>query len=333
MNNMLPRPRFWADAALQIRYHRGFLGETIIYFLLTFLAYLGQSFIIAIPVSGWLLQSESESMMEALSAGESIQSLILRYMEQMPDWMTVVSLAAGGAMGVAAVVYCVKFQKRKLSSMGLGGKHRGLEFLGGLIAGAALLCGAVGLGVAAGGYRFVSASPDFGRLGLLALTLLACVIYGASLELLTRGCYAPTIGARAPVGFALAASTLASALMQTGGSLFSLLVANHLLLGLLLGILVLKRGNLWAACALHSAWIFAESFLFDVAPAGAHGGIRLFEVDADVYRPLVSGGEYGPANSICATVVLLAAVAAVLASKARDPLPSEPEPAAAEPRL
>jgi membrane protease YdiL (CAAX protease family) len=333
MNKMLPRPRFWADAALQIRNPRPFFSEMLVYLVLTFLAYLGQSIIIAIPVSGWLLQSESESMMEALSAGESIQSLILRYMEQMPDWMVPVSLAAGGTMGVVAVVYCLKFQKRNLVSMGLGGKRRGLEFLAGLILGAVLLCAAVGLGVAAGGYRFVSASPDFGRLGLLALTFLACLIYGASLELLTRGYFAPSLGSRAPVGFALTVSTLAAAFMQAGGSLFSLTAANHVLLGLVLGILVLKRGNLWCACALHSAWVFAESFLFDVAPAEAHGSLRLFEVDADQYRPLISGGEYGPANSICTTVVLLAAVAVVLALKAKDPLPPEPEPAAAEPRL
>ena len=88
---------------------------------------------------------------------------------------------------------------------------------------------------------------------------------------------------------------------------------NSLLLALLLGIWVLKRGNLWGACAIHAAWIFVGSFLFGFAPAGEHAGIRLLDMDTDAFRPLLTGGDFGPEASICATVVLLAALALLLA--------------------
>ena len=325
MNKMLPMPRFWAEAAGQIRIRRTLFGEFLIYLLLGLLSIFGQSLVIAIPTTGWMMEVGEDSMLEALNAGESIQSLIFKLMEDLPDWMTAVTLVGGGVMGVLAVIYCLKFQKRSLSSMDLCGKHKLMECLLGFVLGLALVGAVLGLGVAAGGFRLASSAPDLSRLGLLALVLLGCLIYGASLELLTRGYFAPTIGSRAPVAFALVISTLASALLQAGGSLFSLSVANHLLLGLLLGIWVIKRGNIWGACAMHAAWIFAENFLFDIAPVGSHGTIRVFEVDADLFRPLISGGEYGAANSICTTVVLLAAVAAVLALKAKDAVPVRTE--------
>lgn len=328
MNEMLPRPRFWVEAAGQIQTRRSLFGELLIYYLLTFLGYVGQALLISIPVTGWLMQTESDSILGALESGQSIQSVLLGLMDGLPDWVTVVSLVGGVAMGVAAIVYCKKFQKRSLSSMGLRKKGWAAELLLGFVLGTALVAAVIALGSAVGGYRLVSATPATDGLGLLLLTLLGCLLYGASLELLTRGYFAPSVGKRAPVLFALLVSTLVSALMQAGGALFSLPVANHLLLGLLLGVWVLKRGNLWGACAIHSAWLFAENFLFDVAPAGEHGGIRLFEVDADAFRTLLSGGAYGIANSICTTIVLLAAVAAVLPLRAKDPAPLEPETAA-----
>lgn len=325
MNNMLPRPQFWAEAGVQIATRRSLFGELLIYFLLTMIGYLGQAMIISIPVSGWLLETQSEAMMEELAAGQSLQGLILQYMEDLPDWVTVLSLLGSAVMGGAAVVYCLKFQKRKLSSMGLRKGNWPVELLLGLILGTVLVGAVIALGTAVGGYRLASSAPAAKELGMLLLCLLGCAVYGASLELLTRGYFAPTIGGRAPVAFALFLSTFASALMQAGGELFSLPAANYMLLGLLLGIWVLKRGDLWGACAMHAAWLFAENFLFDVAPAGEHGGIRLFEVDADSFRPLLSGGAYGISNSICTTIVLLAAVAAVLALRSRDPAPLEPE--------
>lgn len=330
MNNMLPRPRFWAEAAVQIQTRRSLFAELLIYLLLTLIGYLGQALIISVPVSGWLLQTQSDAMLEELEAGQSLQRLILSFMEDLPEWVTVVSLFGGVAMGAATVFYCLKFQKRKLSSMGLRRKGWALELVLGLILGTALVCAVIGLGAAVGGFRLTSSTPSTENLGLVLLSFLGCIVSGASLELLTRGYFAPTVGARAPVAVALFYSTFASVLMQAGGSLFSLPVANHLLFGVFLGVLVLKRGNLWSACAIHSAWLFAENFLFNVAPAGKHGGIRLFEVDADTFRPVLSGGAYGISNSICTTIVLLAAVAVILALPAKDPAPIEPEQTAEE---
>ena len=150
------------------------------------------------------------------------------------------------------------------------------------------------------------------------------MLQGASLELLIRGYYTPSLGGRYPVGLTLLLSTLAPVMLQSGGSLFSLSAVNALLLGLLLGIWCLKRGNLWSACALRGAWLFASGWLFDFAPAGKHTGVRLLDVDVDLFRPSLSGGAYGPQAGLCVTVVLLAGLMLVLALKPLDPAPQAP---------
>lgn len=326
MNNMFPRPRFWAEAAERIKPRRPVFSELLRYLLLSMIALLAQSVLISIPMSFWLLKNKGDELMAAFEAGELPQSLLLNLMKQMPDWLTVISLLSSAVIGVAAVFYCLKIQKRTLSSMGLCGKHRLAEGALGFVLGLALTAAALALGFAAGGYRLACSRPSGETLGLLLLALLGCAVYGASLELLTRGCLAPTLGAGLPVAAALVISTLASLMMQSGGELFSLATANELLLGLLLGIWVVKRGNLWSACGFHAAWLFAQSFLADVAPVDAHGSIHLFCVDADLYRPAVSGGELGPMGSIGVTIVLLLAVAAALALRPKDPAPPAREP-------
>ena len=321
MNNLLPRPRFWADAAEQCKTRRSLLGELLILLLLYVISYMIQSLLLAGPVTVWALGTQGETMLAAFSAGDSVETVMLRLLEAMPDWMAVAALFSTAAMGVAAVIYCTRFQKRSLASMGLGRRGAAGESVLGLGAGLALFGAVLALGAATGGYR-LAAAPDLGQLLLVVLALLGCAVRGASVCLLVQGYFAPTVGARAPALFTLFISALFPAMLQAGGTLLSMTAVNALLLGLLLGVWTLKRGSLWGACGLCAAWTFAGSFLFDVAPAGAHGSIRVWEVEADALRPLLSGGVYGPMESICTTVVLLAALALSLALPAKDPAPT-----------
>lgn len=324
MNNMLPRPGFWARTAEECKTRFSMLGELLILMLLYVVSSLVSSLLLSIPMSAWLLGTQGSALLEALLEEGGTQSLLLRMMEQMPDWMSLAALFAAGAMGVAALFYCRKFQKRSLASLGLGKGGAG-EYLLGFLAGLVLMGGTTAVGALAGGFSLAAGGPDGSRLGLCALALLGCMVRGASLELLFRGYFAPIVGVRYPTAFALLLSCFASAMLQSGGTVLSMTGLNALLLSLLLGIWVLKRGSLWGACAIQAAWSFGFSFLFDFAPAGEHGSIRLLDVDADTFRPLLTGGEYGPQASICATVVLLAGLALVLGMKGKENFP-RPEP-------
>ncbi len=321
MNQMLPRPLFWAEAAAQKKNRAALPGEVLAFLLIYFIAAVAQSLILSIPMSVWILSDKSGELLTGLQAGTSPQELVLRLMEQMPDWISLAALFGTGTMGLAAVIYCRRIQKRSLSSMGLRGKGAVGECLLGLVLGLLLFGAALALGSLSGGFRLASKTPVEGQLGLCLLALLGCLVDGASRELLIRGSFAPSVGFTTRVITALLLSSIVPAMLQSSGTLLSMTGLNNLLLSLLLGIWVIKRGNIWSACSLHAAWIFAGGFLFGFAPAGQHAGVRLLDVDLDLYRPLLSGGIAGPQASICVTVVLLAALGVVLALPAKEPAP------------
>lgn len=329
MNQMLPRPRFWAEAAAQLRTRFSMLGETMILTLLYLIATTASAVALALPITLWIALTQSDAILEGLSAGNSTQALVTDLLENMPDWMLLVSLfATAASVGFVALFYCKKFQKRDLASMGLRRKCAVGEYLLGFLVGLLLIGGVTAIGAAAGGFRFGAWNLTPGRLALALAALLGSAAQGAALELLFRGYYGPSLGARYPILPAFLLSALFPAVLQAGAYLFTMSVLNSLLLGLLLGLWVLKRGNLWGACAIQGAWTFVGLFLLDFAPADMHGTLGLLNVDADVYRPLLSGGEAGFDASICATVILLAAIIAVLPLRAKDPAAEQVEPAA-----
>lgn len=320
--SLLSRPGFWAETRLQLRTRYSLLGEFLILLLLYFISSLLQGVLMAVPMTVWTLQSGQEQILSALQTGKSMETLIYELMESMPDWVFLAALFAYGALGAVVLVYVRRFQGRGWSSLGL--RRPGIPgcLALGLGLGLLLFSGVLGLGVAAGGYRLLPESFQGSQLLPVLCALAGCLVRGAAMELLLRGYFAPTLGARYPAALALGLSTLGSVMLQSG-SLLSMDSVNTLLLSLLLGIWVMKRGELWSACALHGAWTFAQSFLLSFAPAGEHVGIYLLAVDADPYRAALTGGALGPQASICATVVLLAAIGAALALKPRDPAPEE----------
>lgn len=325
MNQMVPRPQFWAETADQMKTHFSVLGELLIFFLLFVISLLGQLVILTIPMTAmtaWMMGTQGNSVMEAVT----MERVARENMARMPDWMSLMQLFASASMGVTAVVYSRAFQKRSFAAMGLRGRAPVLEYLAGFAVGLVLFAAVVALGAAAGGFRLLAGAPSERQWALCLIALLGCVVHGAALELLIRGCFAPSLGARYPVVFALLLSSITPPMLRAGENLFSMTTLNSLLLGLFLGIWVIKRGRLWGACAIHAAWTFAGSFLFGLTGEREYGGIRLLHMVSDVYRPLLTGGDRGAQASICVTVVLLAAIAGVLAIRAKDPaLPRKPE--------
>ena len=59
MNQMLPRPRFWAEAAGQIRTRFTMLGETMLLMLLYFIGTMGSAAVLAVPMTLWAMGTQS----------------------------------------------------------------------------------------------------------------------------------------------------------------------------------------------------------------------------------------------------------------------------------
>ena len=316
---LLPRPRFWVRAAEEKKVRTTLAGDMIRLMIVFLIATVLESLLMSLPITFWVMTQDHITL--GGFGFSSIEKMIAEMMKDLPPWMEVAILFAAAAYGIAAIFYCRKFEKRSFGSMGLGRKSALPETFGGLAAGLLLFAALTAIGSAAGGFRISPFALDQGQLPLLILALLGCAAAGGARELLFRGYFAPSIGAGLPVTFALVVSTFASLLASGSGNGFVPYV-NLILLNLLFGVLVIKRGNLWAAIGLHTGWLYAGNFLFGF-DLPADDRLCLFRVESAGYRKLLTGGSAGPEGSLCATLVLLAALAAVYALRARDPAPRQ----------
>lgn len=311
-NPLLKRPAFWALAAEEKRTRMSLLGECLRFALVYLVGTLLQSLLVSIPMTAVALREFRSGVFDEAIRSGSLQDMVLKMADQLPDWITIVILFCSATLGAAAIFHCRRKERRSLKSMGL--IRRGLlpELLAGLAAGLVFFAVVVLLGKQVGAYTVSRIFPAQREALLLALALLACLVSGAARELLLRGYFAPTLNATLPVVPVLLISTAASLFLFGGAEMSALTVCNTVLMNLTLCILTIKRGSLWAAIGLHGGWLFCLNFFFGFQIAESDR-LGLFRVVSAEYRTLLTGGVNGPESSICATVVWIVVLAAVLA--------------------
>ena len=243
------------------------------------------------------------------------------------------SLFAPEGAGVLCVVIATwamaKFEQRPVSVYGFT-PHRSVRyFLSGLAWGVALLSllvatlHATGLLVFDARLLFGGSALRYGLTwlaGFLLVGLLEELLLRGYLQFtLTRGLSSIYRGLFGPshangLGFWTAAIILSAVFglghsSNPGESPLGLVAAC--LVGLVFCLSLWRTGSLWWAIGFHTAWDWAESFLYGVADSGLMVKGHLFATHA-VGRPLLSGGLTGPEGSLYFLPVVLAGVAVVL---------------------
>ena len=291
--------------------------KTVGIFVLVFIiAQLFTSFLVSIPTviylfaSGDVLEISNAYISGLISEDEYVNSMAL-LTENLPIWLTLVSLFLYVGIIVVAVYYCVKKEKRTLASMGIRRGNIALEYLFGALIGAIMLslsllipylCGLVSFEVNPEGFSLV-----------LVLFFLAFVVQGASEEILVRGYFMVSLARDTKVSVAVAISSCAFALLHLGNAgLSPIALINIALMGAFLGIYVFKRGNLWGACAIHTAWNFVQGNIFGIKVSGMGNLPSLLKMVSKSDLTLLTGGEFGIEGSLCSTLVILIFIVLVL---------------------
>jgi len=103
--------------------------------------------------------------------------------------------------------------------------------------------------------------------------------------------------------------------------------------GLVFSYALWRTGSLWWAIGFHTAWDWAQSFLFGVPDSGALSAGRLFQTHP-TGNPLYSGGPAGPEGSLYVLpTMLLAALLIRLTTRPGPQPPLEPDPHPPDPHL
>lgn len=176
--------------------------------------------------------------------------------------------------------------------------------------GVGLFAAAVGI-CAAGGALRVEPEQNF-AVGRWLLFLVGFLLQGASEEILCRGYLMGALLRGRNPWVAVTVNSAAFALLHLfNPGVSPLAICNTFLFGVLMSLIVLRRGNLWGACALHSLWNFAQGNLFGICVSGLSAGPSPFRSFLSPDMPLWNGSQYGLEASLPVTLCLLLAVEAV----------------------
>ncbi|WP_160672844.1 CPBP family intramembrane glutamic endopeptidase [Clostridium sp. C8-1-8] len=205
------------------------------------------------------------------------------------------------------------YEKRKPVSLGFYKKNAAPNYIQGFLIGLLLMSiEAIILSITNNAYISKGDVSSYGLLSLI-IVVISWIVQGASEEILIRGFALQAISARYNTIVGVLVSSIIFALLHMLNPGVSLLaIINLILFGILAALLALYTENLWASCALHSAWNFAEGnvYGFLVSGTNAYGGSFLYVQ----YKTnnLINGGLFGPEGGLADTLISAIAIIVLL---------------------
>ena len=217
------------------------------------------------------------------------------------------------AAGIAVILFfAFKMEKRTPFSLGFSKKNALPLYAVGFLAGILLIAASVGIATVNGS---VSLAPA-GEVSVIwiLLFLLGFVVQGAFEEILLRGVFFPSLLRHfsSPLIPCIVSAAFFSAMHGANPGVSPIAFLNIFLFGALLSVLMLRTGSIIPCLALHSAWNFAEGCIFGSAVSGLPALPSILVSTLDPNKSLTSGGSFGPEGGVAVTLVLVAALAAVI---------------------
>ena len=222
-------------------------------------------------------------------------------------WIMLISLLATAATTLACFIYCLKIEGRSFASMGFRKQGWLWRYVKGYIIGTVmlLLCAAV---------LWMTGDLDFAFAEKISVFYILAffvgfVIQGMSEEVLVRGYFMVSLCNRCHTAAAVAISSVAFSLLHLlnpGINLLALL--NIALFGVFMAVYILRTDDLIGACAIHSAWNFAQGNLVGISVSG-NAQLPTVAVMTPVgENALFHGGDFGLEGGLVVTVLLIIAV-------------------------
>ena len=286
--------------------HRGIV-EVLIFLLVFFIAQSLLSIPVGIAGVVWVFGSDDfAQIIEDFAVTGDVEAYTESAMELltsgMPEWVMLVQLFSTALMTATAILFCRWIEKRSAASMGLRKPHAVREYLVGTVFGIALISACVGLCAAFGA---LTLTPVKFSIVVWLLYLMGFFIQGMSEEVLCRGYLMVSLSRRGSMVAAVLTNSLVFALLHLANPGFGILpLINITLFGILLSIYVLRRGNLWGACAIHSLWNFFQGNIFGISVSGTGTGASPLSATMTEGMELLNGGSFGIEGGLVVTLVL-----------------------------
>ena len=316
-NVRINRTKMLDEAAIDHRPSH-FIHTFLIFLLVYGIASLASEVIVSIPTAFYLFTSDAFwGFIRDYIAGEvtledpAFSALIANA----PWWVTLFMIASSGALIGGAVIYCKCFEKRKIATLGMRKSNIALEYSVGAIVGIAMYSISVLIAYLCGAIEITGATFTFP----IILFFVAFVIQGAAEEIFFRGYLMVSVARDYKVHLALLFSSAVFSLLHgANAGVSALALVNIFLFGVFEGIYVLKRGDIWGACAIHTMWNFMQGNIFGSNVSGISKLPSLFTMISNPEMKAANGGEFGLEGGFAVSIVLLIAIGVLLMVKPKQ---------------
>ncbi len=286
--------------------------------LIYFIGSLLSGLLVSIPT--YISLSQSDTFAELLSNPDSLtdDAIYTIINEALPTWINAFSLIATLGMIFAVLYYSVKFEGKRLFSLGIIKKNAIFDYLCGLLIGALMFSLCFALILASG----ETSMPEFNvnvNWGIILLFFGGFLIQGFSEEILVRGYLFVSAASSKNVPFAVFLSSIFFSFLHYANAGINLLgIINLFLFGVFATLYFLRRGSIWGIAAIHSTWNFMQGNFFGCSVSGNTGLDSIFNTVKEGSSVLFNGGDFGPEGGLSVTIVLIVAIAILLPLKNKE---------------
>ncbi len=304
-NNMMMKE------AKKAKFKPNFFLQILIFIGIMLLVQSLVSFILVIPIVIWMFAQPE--FINACTTGDIAVAMELAY--NMPDWILLVQLFATIIETILAVVYCRFIEKRSLLSMGFTKKGWLKDYLIGYVVGAVMITTAGMIAVAAGTMSLTLSASISVIYFILFFT--GYIVQGMAEEVMVRGYFmislTNSLKSRYAAAIAVGVSSIAFSLLHLGNPGITLLsIVNLTLAGVFFALYVLRTGNIWGACAAHTAWNFFQGNVLGVQVSGLTMNTSIFTATLSDKGSLINGGSFGLEGGLAVTIVEVVAIILLL---------------------
>jgi membrane protease YdiL (CAAX protease family) len=240
---------------------------------------------------------------------ESITKFATEIVEKNPGLM-IVSLISFVGLTVGVFIYCRFIEKRKLYTLGFRIKkaHALREYLVGLLIGAVIITLPILLALVTGSVVVVDFVPQ-ALLGIIPLFFVGYVIQGMAEEVACRGYLMVSLARRYNLAIAAILSSATFAMLHIfNPGITALDMLAVFLFGVLAALLIIKRGNIWGAAAMHTSWNFVQGNIFGLQVSGNAKTDSLLVCAPVEGADMLSGGDFGIEGSVAVLFVIVIAI-------------------------
>jgi membrane protease YdiL (CAAX protease family) len=202
-------------------------------------------------------------------------------------------------------------EHRPLRRIGLDGRRA--DLLIGIGIALAILAVDAAVMAASGQVSFHWGGEGAAGIGVILATLALFAIQASAEEAVIRGFVMQGVGAGWGVWAGLAVQAVIFAVLHgSNPGATPVALGNVAGFGLMLGLLVLWRGSLWAAIGFHAVWNWAEGMVLGDPVSGlGFGRSVLAQTVSPDASAMMTGGSFGPEGSLVTLGALILTIAAV----------------------